>query len=442
MTSMDPEPIAGILSGMPPGRVVESYNTLELEALSDTELFRAAAHIVSQPKLELNSFRLHAPLEIMARYNLLPFVPPTDRDLARIQMVAAASHYQAGGDEAGPPERVPISRPSDTAVQLRRAVEAGDVRQADALCVSLAETGGLQELLDSITDLTLRTLTGAAHTHIGLMMMARMSGEAGHSALGLARSGVRALAQAPGLNLKCVSTHRTLKDPETELAAILRAVPMVSPLGPGMVAMMQAAEQAGLPDALLGDALLSNSDEGQCENALRTACRIAALSMLEDDPEPAKYYWTHCLTLPHAAWALTRFLPGRPFAAEAAHTAAAWVVAIRASHGNGNLKPSPEFEDIDMDLTEALARSPRAAASAAWFTTEDERPQVERTLAAEAAIRNDAHLVKYTWACLDSAAQDPEHAPLYHAAAAYLCSIWCMEQPRTEIVRNIGDGRV
>ena len=26
--------------------------------------------------------------------------------------------------------------------------------------------------------------------------------------------------------------------------------------------------------------------------------------MLEDKPEPAKYYWTHCLTLPHAAWVL------------------------------------------------------------------------------------------------------------------------------------------
>ncbi len=437
---MQSEPNVEILSAMPPDRVVESYHSRKLAALSDLELFRAAAHIVSQPKLELTSFRLHAPLEIMARYNLLPFVSTADRDLARIQLVAAASHYQAGGEGVSPPEKIRMAR-SNAATNLRRAVQEGDVERADALCLSLADAGGLQELLDSIADLTLRTLTGAAHTHIGLMLMTRMFSDAGPAALGLARAGVRSLAQAPGLNLKFVTSHRTLKDPETELASILRAVPVAPPQGPGMVAMMQATEQAGLPDRLLGDALLSNADEVACEGALRTACRIAALSMLEDKPEGAKYYWTHCLTLPHAAWSLTRSLPGRSFAADAAHTAAIWVMAIRASQGNGNLKPLPELERIDMDLTEALVHSPRAAASVAWFALPDERPRIEQTIATEAAIRNDAHLVKYTWACLDAAVQDPAHAPLFHAAAAYLCSIWCLEQAKDGLVRNLGEGR-
>ncbi len=439
---MESEPNAEILSGIPPEGIVESYGSRRLEALSETELFRAAAHIVSQPKLELSSFSLHAPLEIMARYNLLPLVSPADRELARIQIVATASHYQAAGVGVSPPERIRIARSSDAAASLRRAVQEGDVERADALCLSLADAGGLQELLDSITNLTLRTLTGAAHTHIGLMLMTRMSGAAGPAALGLARAGVRSLAQAPGLNLKGVTTHRTLKDPETELASILRAVPVVSPLEPpGMVAMMHATEQAGLPDGLLGDALLSNADEVRSESALRTACRIAALSMLEDKPEPAKYYWTHCLTLPHAAWMLTRFLPGRSFGAEAAHTAATWVMAIRASQGNGNLRPLPELEHVEMDLTEALGHSPRAAASVAWFARQDERPRIGQTIATEAAIRNDAHLVKYTWAYLDAAAEDPGQAPLFHAAAAYLCAIWCIEQPKDGLARNLGEGR-
>src|SRR6266852_2858400 len=168
---MPPEPNVEILSAMRPDQVVESYHSHGLAALSDPELFRAAAHIVSQPKLELTSFRLHAPLEIMARYNLLPFVSTADRDLARIQLVATASHYQAGGEGVSPPERIRIARSLDAAANLRRAVQEGDVERADALCLSLADTGGLQELLDSITDLTLRTLTGAAHTHIGLMLM-------------------------------------------------------------------------------------------------------------------------------------------------------------------------------------------------------------------------------------------------------------------------------
>ena len=246
---MQPGPNAEILLGTPPDRVAESYRSRKLEAVSETELFRAAAHIVSRPKLDPSSFRLHAPLEIMARYNLLPLVSPADRDLARIQIVATASHYQAGGEGVSPPERIRIARSSEAVGNLRRAVQEGDVERADALCLSLADAGGLQELLDSITDLTLRTLTGAAHTHIGLMLMTRMSSDVGSAALGLARAGVRSLAQAPALNLKGVTTHRTLKDPETELASILRAVPVVSTRGPGMVAMMQAAEQAGLPSS-------------------------------------------------------------------------------------------------------------------------------------------------------------------------------------------------
>ena len=60
----------------------------------------------------------------------------------------------------------------------------------------------------------------------------------------------------------------------------------------------------------------------------------------------------------------------------------------------------------------------------------------------EAAIRNDAHLVKYTWACLDAASKDSAWAPLFDAAAAYLCSIWCIEQPKHNLLRNLGEGRV
>src|ERR1039457_2439807 len=65
-----------------------------------------------------------------------------------------------------------------------------------------------------------------------------------------------------------------------------------------------------------------------------------------------------------------------------------------------------------------LVHSPRAGASVAWFARQEERPRIEQTIATEAAIRNDAHLVKYTWACLDCAVQDPAQAPLFHAAAA------------------------
>ena len=38
---------------------------------------------------------------------------------------------------------------------------------------------------------------------------------------------------------------------------------------------------------------------------------------------------------------------------------------------------------------------------------------------------------------LDLALMDPEHARLYYAAAAYLCSLWCREEPREVIAAGL-----
>ena len=59
-----------------------------------------------------------------------------------------------------------------------------------------------------------------------------------------------------------------------------------------------------------------------------------------------------------------------------------------------------------------------------------DRPVARRTeitatsLATTASISHDAHLVKYTLACLDAAAADPRHRDLYLAAADHLHRWW------------------
>ena len=45
-------------------------------------------------------------------------------------------------------------------------------------------------------------------------------------------------------------------------------------------------------------------------------------------------------------------------------------------------------------------------------------------LATRAATHSDAHLVKYTLACFDAAADDPDHARLFLAAAGSLAGWW------------------
>jgi hypothetical protein len=335
------------ISGIPPERVVEAYGERKLDSLSDSELFCAAAYIVSRPKVELSSFRFHAPLELMARQSLLPLVSPADRGLARIQMLAMAAYYESKGEPASPTARkISPMRTSEAVAELRRALQQGDVEFADALCLRLADDCGLHAALDSVADLCVRTLSGAGHTQIGLMLTARMWSEVGPSALGLARTGLRMLAQAPNRNLGPVKRHATLDNPEKELEARLSKLPgLGGDLSRGLPGIMQAAENAGLVDEVIGDALLSSEDAESCEGAMRAVCRIAAHSMLRDSQEVAKYGWSHCLTIPQAAWALTRFVPVQTFAAQAAHSAAAWVIGHRAMLGNGNLNLAPEFPE-------------------------------------------------------------------------------------------------
>ena len=71
------------LSAIKPDEVIRSYDALSLENWSEFELFRAAAEIVSEPKLKFSSFALHAPLELLFRFSLLPLVAPEGRRTCR-----------------------------------------------------------------------------------------------------------------------------------------------------------------------------------------------------------------------------------------------------------------------------------------------------------------------------------------------------------------------
>ena len=59
-----------------------------------------------------------------------------------------------------------------------------------------------------------------------------------------------------------------------------------------------------------------------------------------------------------------------------------------------------------------------------FHASDGERDAIVPELAARAASHEDAHLAKYTLACFDAAAADPEQRRLYLAAAAYLGAWW------------------
>jgi hypothetical protein len=156
--------------------------------------------------------------------------------------------------------------------------------------------------------------------------------------------------------------------------------------------------------------------------ARRELARVAALSMLEEPPDFAPYGWSHCLTMPQAVLGLA----GRGASPRTAvAVAATHVVGFRAALGtralDGRYEPPPPATP---DLREAIATGPQEAAAAAFHAPEEALPDVVTELATQASLHHDAHLVKYTLACLDAAADDPPRRRLFLAAAASLSAWW------------------
>src|SRR4051812_32122378 len=100
---MDTNPLAG----MAEADIAGEYERRRLGQLSDQQLISFVAEIVGVPRAEVVgdrfSFVLHAPLELMARAALLPYVDPEQRDRVRLRIAAIAAMYQNSGPPVPPP---------------------------------------------------------------------------------------------------------------------------------------------------------------------------------------------------------------------------------------------------------------------------------------------------------------------------------------------------
>ena len=149
--------------------------------------------------------------------------------------------------------------------------------------------------------------------------------------------------------------------------------------------------------------------------------RVAAWSMLQDDPAHAPYGWTHCLTLAQAA---TRFAAATENPLRALAVAATHVVGFRAALGNTQVTAVYEPEPTAVDAIAALDATPQIAAAAVHHAPERAVAAITTELASRAALHPDAHVAKYTLACFDAAYADPDHARLFLSAAAFLHGWW------------------
>lgn len=436
-----------LIRGIDPGNVVEEYERRSLDAVSDAHLCQQAAAIISNPPVKgSSSFTLHAPLELMARYGLLPLVDPQKRSLARVQMVASASTFEAGTTTGAPPPKIAaFPDPSAAKAEFARTFQHGDADGLEAIMLQFAAQFGTAKLVHLLTPLALPTLTGASHSHIGLWLLLRHARTSDIGDAALLRAAARALAADPKSQLKSFSGMaiegdkplvQAPGDVEREVLEKLTSPPRGKPAYGGMRGLFVAGEATGNADTLFADFIRCDLTQEQIDAAFRAALRVCAHSMLQHDPQYAKFGWSHCLTLPQAACGLSSLNMDRKLALAATLV---WTTAYRSVLSDRVLdfQWAPEKIDGSASLLEALQTSPTAAAAHVWHADAMELPFVKQTLATQASIRTDQHLIKYTRACLDMVSFDPEHEKLYLAAAAHLCGIWVREVPEAKIKNNL-----
>jgi hypothetical protein len=438
------------IGSIDPKNVLDEYKGRALGDLSDAEIFDQICPIVARPpRRGLTSFTLHAPLEAMARYGLMRLVHPSDRELARLQMLASAAVYGHQVDLMPAPARVYLFSDANAAAgELARTFRSGDADDMEALVLSVASQFGTKSLVNLLTPLALPTLSGASHSHIGLWLLLRHAEPAGIEDASLLRAATRALAADPMGQMKSFQsmsfdeTKRLKTLPEQICKETLDR--LVNPAkgvlgGESIRELVEAGEATGNVDTLFGDFIHHDISQLQIDAAFRAVLRISAHSMLQHDVEHAKFGWSHCLTLPQAAFGLSTVTRDRKLALA---VALVWITAYRSILSDRALDLGWHPEPIrDVSVLEALQTSPAIAASRVWHASDGELSAIRRILATEASIRNDIHLVKYTRACLDMGAFDPEYIRLYLAAAAHLCALWIAEAPRATITETLLVGR-
>lgn len=407
----------------------DAWDRSPLAGFSDARLVAAVVAAITPPKVAPpSSFVLHAPLELLARAALLPHVAPDARGPARRRIAAVAVRYTHAGAEVDTPDG-PFQNEASARAALLDALRGGDAQGADSALCFLLPRVPLSQVRAALVDEVVPGLGAAAHAPILLAALPRvMDRVAGVG--GLLRAPLRTLAVAPGQRLRwhlalppAVPTSAPA-DPAQALFQALAAPPRVSAPSTSIAPTMLAVEQNGFAAARLAGPVRALFPA----QAERVLLRVAAQSMLQDDPARAPYGWSHCLTLPQAVLANA---DAAGDAAALVAVAATHVLSFRATLGTVALEPGavPAVPPSGSSIAPgALLRrpdtAPAIAAGVAFHAPVHTRDELITALATHAALHPDAHLAKYTLACFDAAARDAEAAPLFLAAAAYLGAWW------------------
>ncbi len=394
--------------------------------LTDEQVFRGAARVVSQPSRDAaNSFVLHAPLELMARRLLLTFVPEARRTAARERMAWVAAEYERAIEPIDVPKKATIDSVAGARDALVEAVLAGDVDEVDALMLALLDVASIDEMMAAAEPL-LPILAAAGHAPIGFFFASRLA-LTSRAAIALLRPLLHEVARAPQLRMQWVDDIDGIAPASdaSGLATALAETPLLGVPGSDFIfPVVHQVDDAGVARKVIAPHLARDV------TAMAAATmRVAAHSMLQDDPRYAPYGWTHCLTLPQAIFEI---IPWTAYRRDAAAIAATYVTGFRAAFGRAPIDLAWQPEPNALDLVDALDASPAEAAGAWYHATDEALGLALPVLVGRAATHQDAHFAKYTLTCIAASQRDHGGRAMYLAAAASLAAWWA-QQPSSSV---------
>jgi hypothetical protein len=413
--------LSSLLRALPPGladsaAAPAAWTQSPLSQAPDATLASAVAQAIAAPKRAADSsFLTHAPLELAARYRLLPHVTGAARDQTRRRIAAIAGDYARAGEEI---ETAPgdFSDAGAALGFLKRAIAEGDAAGADAALLFLLPRLPASALRAALAEEIPPMLGAAAHAPILLADLPQLDRELS-GAGALLRAPIAMIANDADARLTWHESDKGAAFPgeaEAELFRRLTAPPAVASPSTYIAPTMLAVEADGYAARHLGDVTASISPGG----AARAILRIAALSMLQDDPKSAPYGWTHALTMPLGLFGCADVIADTR---ALVRIAATYALGFRATMGKVRLAdappPKPHGDSIH-------GVEPVEAASAVHHADATRLPAIKTALASRAAAHRDTHLAKYTLAAFDAAERDPPAHRLYLAAAAYLGAWW------------------
>lgn len=394
----------------------EEWTKSPASTLSDAALINGVAAAIAAPKRAADtSFLTHAPLELAARAGLLPMVAPQARDQARRRIAAIAGEYAQAGEEI---ETAAKSYADERAAchMLISSLHEGDADEVDAALVYLALRLPLRTLRRLLVDEVTPHLGAAGHAPILLAELPRLEARVA-AVSGLLRAPLRQIAKMPDVRISWCGNMDDISaatDAERVMFQRLAAPPPVASESVYIAQTMKAVEANGFAARMLADVTAGMPVEG----ASRVFLRTGALAMLQDDARHAPYGWSHALTMPQGVLA-NADASGDKIAL--VRVAATHALGFRATLGKTRLVDEPPPRPRQGDYFNV---DPIEAAGAVYHAGENETPSIRTALATRAATHGDAHLAKYTLACFDAAARDPEASRLFLAAAAYLGAWW------------------